>query len=121
MTVEATVVPGTIEPGASARAHVSFAPNKAIKAHWNNEVDDLIFWVVLPDGWQLDRPAATAPNPPEIVSQETRKVELEIKAPDGAAGRYELTGYALYYVCEDVNGICLYRRQDVVLPVEVRR
>ena len=59
------------------------------------------------------------PNPPETVSNETRTVELEIKAPDDAAGRYELPGYALYYVCEDVNGICLYRRQDVTLVVEV--
>ena len=50
--VDATVVPGTIEPGASARAHVSFVPNETIKAHWNNEVDDLVFWVEAPDGWQ---------------------------------------------------------------------
>jgi tetratricopeptide (TPR) repeat protein len=119
--VEATVVPRAIAPGASTRAHVSFIPNEAIKAHWNNEVDDLIFWVEVPAGWQLDRRAVTVPNPPETVSNETRKVELEIKAPDDASGRYELPGYALYYVCEDVNGICLYRRQDVSLVVEVAR
>jgi len=117
--VEATVVPSAIAPGASTRAHVSFVPDEAIKAHWNNEVDDLIFWVEVPAGWQLDRRAVTVPNPPETVSNETRKVELEIKASDDASGRYELPGYALYYVCEDVNGICMYRRQDVSLVVDV--
>ncbi len=117
--VEATMVPSAIKPGASTRAHVSFVPVEAIKAHWNNEVDDLIFWVEVPPGWQLDRRAVTVPNPAETVSNETRTVELEIKAPDDASGRYEFPGYALYYVCEDVNGICLYRRQDVTLKVQV--
>ncbi len=121
VAVEATVVPGTIGPGASARAHVSFVPNEDIQAHWNNEVDDLIFWVEAPEGWQLDRRAVTVPNPPETVSSEPRRIELEIKAPDAASGRYQLPGYALYYVCEDVNGICLYRRQDVSLAVTVAR
>ena len=119
VNVEATVVPSAIAPGASTRAHISFVPNEAIKAHWNNEVDDLIFWVEVPDGWQLDHRVVTVPNPPQTVSNETRIVELEIKAPDNASGRYEFPGYALYYVCEDVNGICLYRRQDVSLTVEV--
>jgi tetratricopeptide (TPR) repeat protein len=119
VTVEATMVPGAIAPGASARAHVSFVPNEAIKAHWNNEVDDLVFWIDAPAGWQLDRRVVTVPNPPQTVSNEPRKVELEIQAPQTAAGRYTLPGYALYYVCEDVNGICLYRRQDVSLVIEV--
>ena len=121
VTVEATVVPSAIDAGASTRAHVSFVPNEAIKAHWNNEVDDLIFWVDVPDGWELDRRVVTVPNPAETVSKESRTVELEIKAPDDAAGRYTIPGYALYYVCEDVNGICLYRRQDVSLIVDVAR
>jgi tetratricopeptide (TPR) repeat protein len=117
--VETTMVPGAIEPGASARAHVSFVPNEAIKAHWNNEVDDLVFWIDAPEGWQLERRVVAVPNPVETVSNEVRKVEIEIKAPDDARGRYTLPAYALYYVCEDVNGICLYRRQDVVLVLEV--
>lgn len=27
---------------------------------------------------------------------------------------------ALYYVCEDVDGTCVYRRQDVTLAVQVK-
>ena len=32
-------------------------------------------------------------------------------------GAVRIPGYALYYVCEDIDGTCLYRRQD--LEVEV--
>jgi len=62
----------------------------------------------------------TVPNPPETVSNETRVVELEIQAPEAASGRYTLSAYALYYVCEDVNGTCLYRRQDFAIQLESR-
>ena len=118
--VETTVVPTRVQPGATLRAHVKFAPRAAAKAHWNNEVDDLIFWVRPPPGWKVDRQAITVPNPSEIVSQEARRVEFEVSTPAGCTpGAYEIPGYALYYVCEDVNGVCLYRRQDVTLSVEV--
>ncbi len=119
---ESTMVPSTVAPGASTRAHVTFVPNDAIKAHWNNEVDGLVFWVDVPEGWQVDHRVLTVPNPPAAVSRELRKVELEIQVPDGAAaGPVLLQGYALYYVCEDVNGVCLYRRQDVPLQLRVAR
>ncbi len=121
VSATATMVPGVISAGGSSRAHVSFVPNEAIKAHWNNEVDGLVFWIDVPDGWQVDRRAVRVPNPPEVVSRETRKVELEIKAPDDARGRQRFSAYALYYVCEDVNGVCLYRRQDVTLTLNVKR
>ena len=121
VVAETTMVPGTIQAGDSARAHVTFLPNDGIKAHWNNEVDDLVFWIDVPDGWQVDRRVQTVANPPEVVSKEARKVELELKAPDDARGTFRFPGYALYYVCEDVNGVCLYRRQDVTLSLDVRR
>ena len=30
-------------------------------------------------------------------------------------------GYAIYWVCEDVNGVCMYRRQDLEVEVRPRR
>ncbi len=36
-----------------------------------------------------------------------------------AAGPRTLAGYALYYVREDVNGTCLYRRQDFEIGFRV--
>jgi hypothetical protein len=53
------------------------------------------------------------------VSQETRRVEFEVAVPDAAHGAGTLAAYALYYVCEEVNGVCLYRRQDIPIRVEI--
>ena len=49
--IERLTVPTRVTAGASTRAHVVFRPNLARKAHWNNEVDDLVFWVAPPPGW----------------------------------------------------------------------
>ena len=51
---EVTVIPSAVEPGKPARVHVAFRPNSEIKAHWNNEVEDLVFWVNPPKGWSVD-------------------------------------------------------------------
>jgi hypothetical protein len=54
------------------------------------------------------------------VSQEPRTVEFEVKVPETQApGATSVAGYALYYVCEDVNGVCMYRRRDVNVPLRV--
>lgn len=45
-------------------------------------------------------------------------MELEIKAPQ-SIGRTRIPAYALFYVCEGVNGTCLYRRKDLSLEIEV--
>ncbi|MCZ6695530.1 MAG: hypothetical protein O7A63_03220 [Acidobacteria bacterium] len=118
--VQMVVVPPRVSAGASARIHVTFTPNADAKAHWNNEVDDLILWLNLPPGWEADARRLTTPNPRRPVSQEVRKVEFEVRVPSGAGpGQARIPAYALYYVCEDVRGTCLYRRQDVTLLLEV--
>ena len=119
--VETTVVPRAVPAGGTARVHVSFRPNGATGAHWNNEARDLRFWVSLPEGWEVDRQTQTVPRPREVVSLETRKVEFEVHAPaEAGAGDLTLRAYALYYVCEDVKGACLYRRQDVPVRISIR-
>ena len=120
VAVETVMVPPAVATGESARAHVIFRPNADIKAHWNNEVDDLEIWIDPPAGWRTDRRRLTVPRPQQVVSTETRRVEFELQAPEDAApGTVELPGYALYYVCEDVKGTCLYRRQDLSLQIAV--
>jgi tetratricopeptide (TPR) repeat protein len=120
--VEATVVPTTVRPGGAARVHLDFRPNVEKKAHWNNEVADLGVWVAPPAGWQVDERSLSAPRPPQAVSEETRRVELELRIPEDAkAGASMLPAYALYYVCEDVRGARLYRRQDLDIQVQVRK
>ena len=120
VTVEATVVPAEITPGSSVRIHLAFRPRTAIGAHWNNEAEDLVVWLEPPAGWQTDRRQATVANPPELVSSEERRVELEVRSPESAQGEQQLTGFALYYVCEDIDGTCLYRRQDITVALPIR-
>jgi hypothetical protein len=117
--VETTVVPAAVAAGDTVRIHLVFRPNLQVKAHWNNEVEDLVFWVDPPEGWQVDNHYVTVANPPEAISQETRKVEFELRSPEKPAGSVTVPAYALYYVCEDIDGTCLYRRQDIPLQVQV--
>ena len=118
---EATVVPPVVAPGETVRVHVTMRPNRATKSHWNNEAEELAYWVDPPDGWDSDRRHLTHPIPPEVVSLEPRAIEFELRCPDDASsGLVEVPSYALYYVCEDVNGACLYRRQDVTVKVQVQ-
>lgn len=117
--VETTVVPSAVGAGETARVHLVFRPNLQIKAHWNNEVDDLVLWVDAPEGWQVDNPYLTVANPPDVVSQETRKIEFELRSPEKPGASVTIPAYALYYVCEDITGTCLYRRQDIPLQVQV--
>lgn len=115
-----TVVPGEVEPGGAVRAHVRLRPNAENDAHWNNEVDDTELWVEPPDGWAAGRRLHTVERPARMVSSETRTVEIELRAPpDAEPGTAEIPAYALYYVCEDVNGICVYRRKDLRIRVPV--
>ncbi len=116
--VETAVVPGTQADDVSYRIHVVFRPNPATKAHWNNEAGNMAFWVSPSAGWKVNQRFMTVPNPPQPVSKETREVEFEVRGPEQRLTRpAALHAYALYYVCEDVNGVCMYRRQDVPIVI----
>jgi len=118
--VEAAVVPPSIGPGGVARAHVLFRADAGHEAHWNNEAEPLRVWLIPPAGWSVDRREARAPQAATAVSTEPREVQFELKAPSVLEGRtVEVPGYALYYVCQEADGVCLFRRQDFVLPVGV--
>ena len=120
--VEQTVVPPVIRPGSTGRTHLVFRPNTAKKAHWNNEAGDLEVWIDPPAGWKTDARRLTVPNPSESVSQEPRHVEFEFHVPaEAPAGEVTVPAYALYYVCEDEHGVCLYRRQDLSVRVRIAR
>jgi hypothetical protein len=116
--VDTTVVPDTRAKEVSDRVHVVFRPNSADKAHWNNEAGNLVFWVSPPAGWDVSQNFTTVPNPPQAASTEPRDVEFEVRGPERShAQPITLSAYALYYVCEDVNGVCLYRRQEVPITI----
>ncbi|MFQ5677419.1 MAG: hypothetical protein ACE5G1_16140, partial [bacterium] len=119
--VHSVAVPSTNQKSFVSRIHLQFTPNEEAKAHWNNEVDDLELWVNPPDGWVVNSKKTTAPNPKSAISQETREIEFELKSRENPDGKSVIIPtYALYYVCEDVNGACLYRRQDIPIKLDFK-
>jgi hypothetical protein len=120
---EATVVPASLAAGAAGRVHVVLRPNEKLKAHWNNEVDRTRLWIDPPAGWSVDRQLVVSSEAPSAAaSTETRRLEFELRAPaDAKAGEVTIPAYALYYVCEDEDGACLYRRQDIPIRVTVAK
>jgi len=118
--MEVVAVPAAVTPGASARIHLAFRPDPQRRVHWSNEVDDLALWVEAPPGWELERQLHRIGNPREPVSGETRRLDFELKCNATATpGEATLTAFALYYICEYVDGTCLYRRQDIRLTLRV--
>lgn len=117
--IESVVVTSTdAKSRDTARVHLLFRPNEAANAHWNNESDPLVVWIDPPEGGNLNSNHYTAPNAREAVSDEPRQVEFELKVdPAGAARATSIRGYALYYVCEGIDGTCLYRRQEFTVPM----
>ena len=112
-----TVVPSRVAPGSTARVHVSFVPNARRKSHWNNESEPLRLWIEPPERGRVavqllaTTPAATA------ISSEVRRLDFEVQVPESSKTAVKLSTYALYYVCEDVDGQCLFLRQDI--PIEI--
>jgi len=113
INLETIIVPNTSKPG-SYRVHLIFEPNMSRAAHWNNEAEPMQVWVSAPEGWRIDRSLHAIANAREAATLETRHVDFEVARLDGDAPPEApiIRGHALYNVCEDVDGVCLYRRMD---------
>lgn len=116
--VEVTVVPARVAPGQSAQIHVQFRPSNK-EVHWNNEAEPLRLWVEAPQGWQLSRRLVSAPPAHTPESHEVRMLDFEAQVPMTARSKVRLNAYALYYVCENVGGQCLFLRKDIEIPINV--
>lgn len=114
--VHATVVPQNVAPGKPVRVHLRFSPQNG---HWNNEADDMVVWIDKSGSGETSQTQLTFPNAKESSSDEPRTVEFEFKTNPDATGPVNLTAYALYYVCTSENGQCLFRRQDIKIPIQV--
>lgn len=117
--LQLVAVPPSVIPGEALRLHFLLLPQE--EAHWNNESEPLALVLEeAPPGWQWEARRLWGDLPAEPTSTEARHLEVEIRAPEGAApGPVELRGYALYYVCADASGVCLYLRQDYAIAVAV--
>ena len=116
---EVTVVPPRVKPGGAARLYVTLRPNEERKAHWNNESEPVKLWIDPPSGWKAQPQLLIASQNDLPETSEPRRLEFEVHAASNASGTSKLTAYALYYVCEDVDGTCRYLRQDILIPVTV--
>ena len=118
---DVTVVPRRMKAGGTARVHITLRPGARNQAHWNNENEPLRVWIDAPDGWLLERRLLSAPLGQQPETREARHLEFELKPPSDAHGTQTLSAYALYYVCDDAGGQCLYLRQDLPITVTVDR
>ena len=112
-------VPPSVAPGEATRLHFLLQPQD--EAHWNNESEPVLIALdEEPPGWQWERRRLRGDLPAAPTSAEARHLELELRAPsDAPPGAVALRGYALYYVCADASGVCLYLRQDFGYELEV--
>ena len=121
LDIEPALVPSTASQGKSARVHIVLRPSPKKKAHWNNEAGKLRVWVDPPAGVEVSQRLFELSGKKALLSTEPRAVELELRLrPDQTPGKRDLTGYALYFVCEDEDGICYYLRQDFRVPIDLR-
>jgi tetratricopeptide (TPR) repeat protein len=115
---EVTVVPPRVRPGQAIRIHVVLRPDAKRKAHWNNEGEPLRLWIDPTEGWQVAEQLLEFPSEKKALTTEERALDFEVKIPEKAKGTIRLNAYALYNVCEDAQGQCLFLRIDI--PIEVR-
>ncbi|MHC4566949.1 MAG: hypothetical protein ACYTE3_14480 [Planctomycetota bacterium] len=116
---EVTVVPPHAKAGETVRVHVTLRPNAARGAHWNNEAEPLKLWVDPPEGFDAQPRLLVAPQGDKPETSEPRRLEFELRAPSGKSGTFKVNAYALYYVCEDAGGTCMFLRQDIPVTVTV--
>jgi tetratricopeptide (TPR) repeat protein len=113
------VVPPRVRPGAAVRAHIAFEPRRG--SHWNNEAQPVRVWLDPPAGWTLERNLLTLAQPKDPESKEMRTTEVELRAPATFVGEAIITGYALYFVCDDENGTCYFMRGDLKFSVKAKK
>jgi hypothetical protein len=118
--IETAVAFGTTGNEPVASVHLALRPNPAKEAHWNHEAGALQVWVTPPAEWKVDRRLLEhAPRSDVATSEELRNLSFEVRLPSGVSEGV-LEAYALYFVCEGVDGVCMFLRQDFEIPVKKR-
>lgn len=119
--IETVATPARVQPGQRVRVRTLLRLDERSRPYWNNEAGDgVALWVDLSKGFELGEGQLTYSNPAAAESQEMRVLEFELVVGDNLpAGEVELPAYALYYVCDDKGGKCLYLRQDFTIKFEI--
>ncbi len=114
VSIKAVVVPATKGDAKSVRIYLEFTPQKNLEVHWTNDAGNLSFF---PDASEIEVVDQQGPGKvPEIPSTtELRKVEFEVRPLAGKTLPKKIQGVAFYFVCEGLDGVCRYLRQEVVI------
>jgi len=111
--ISVTTVPSQPKPGSTVAVHIHFVPNPVTRTFWNNESEPLRLWINQSDDVTLNQHFIKGVNRPSAETDEVRRLEFEVRIPEEATLPIRINGYALYYVCEDVRGVCQFLRQDI--------
>ncbi|MCP3917553.1 MAG: hypothetical protein GY711_18570 [bacterium] len=106
-------------PAGTARIHVALRPDVKRDVHYSNEAGPVQVWVEVPEEWRIDRNLFTVAGPPNTESSsDVRRFDFEVVPPLGPPPvGVKLKAFALYYVCDGEDGLCVYRRQDFEIPI----
>ncbi len=117
VTIESIVTRSVSLKSQRARVRVVFLVRAA---YWNNESEPLSLHVDVPAGVTLKEPMLVHPQAQKPETRERRVLEFEIEYPPGETGAFKIPAYALYSVCDEVEGTCLYLRRDFSVSIPAR-
>jgi len=116
-TIETIVTPPRVQPGQRVRVRLVF---RVGSAYWNNEADPIAVHVKPPAGVTFAEGTFSYPVPERAETREPRILEFELAiGRDAEPGAHSVPGYALYNVCKDEGGVCLFLRRDFATTVTV--
>ncbi len=118
--VRPTVVFGTGRQASVARVYLDLRPSKEARAVWDNALEPLRVELdpsSLPPGARLERRRLVHPNPAAETSSELRRLEFEIRLPDGVRAA-RLRAYVMAAVCELRDGSCTWLRHPFTLNLQ---
>lgn len=113
--VHFNTVPTNPKPGDVVAVHLGF--HLSDNAKWNHETAPLKVWLNIPkNGAKLSNQLGVDLTPYQSAeSQKPISISYEMKLPDaqdGRAAETQITGFALFNVCESIDGQCIFRRRD---------
>ncbi|RUL89059.1 redoxin domain-containing protein [Tautonia sociabilis] len=85
----------------------------------SNKSTILQLWINNPEGWAVASPLLEAPPGEGVESTEVRHLDFEVKVPASSSGTTTIPADALYNVCEQRQGACLFLRKDIPIIIEV--
>ena len=115
--VHVNTVPSRPKPGSVAAVHLGFHLSE--NANWNHESTPLQVWLDSPEGEvSISAQLIEDKTPhPKATSSDPISIALEVKTPK-EGGAVKLKGFALYHICEEDGGQCVYRRKNFELVLE---